>query len=98
MLIQCNKPPKIILRTFNFLCMYGVNRLLPIFFRCKHDDKIINDSAAGTVLRLPSDLQLLPLMSHQTVTPPRAKQAELRCSGDKTRLLRYTALLHVQSR
>ena len=28
MLIQCNKPPKIILRTFNFLC----TRLLRIFF------------------------------------------------------------------
>ena len=34
-----------------------------------------NDSATGTVLRLASDLQLLPLMSHQTVTPPRAGQS-----------------------
>ena len=33
-----------------------------------------NDFAAGTVLRLASDLQLLPLMSHQTVTPPRAEK------------------------
>ena len=70
MLIQCNKPPKIILRTFNFLCVCGVasNIFLDVN---KYDDRIINDFAAGTVLRLASDLQLLPLMSHQTVTPPR---------------------------
>ena len=41
-------------------------------------DDFVTDFAAVTVLCPPSDLQLLPLMSHQTVTPTRA---ELQSSG-----------------